>query len=274
MNERQMEIIISRGIELVLGSGHELKAQQVGVGDGRLDLLVSQPNGTPLVVELKKGRLASTHVEQVITYAADLAARAGANVDAMLIVNEASPKMVGFAESQRVNVITIPESRLRELAERIGLSETDLLGDRRRNGVLFSGGSGLRTSIPLEVALAECPHSVRRLATTLGADFKHLGFRAGTSQIVAHYRGIKVGGLNRHDRGGHTYIATGVVLSTLHEQALKENGFCRMTRNTTGKHEHVWWERRWEGSEYTRQSERMFRFFFKVIDEALRLIST
>ena len=55
------------------------------------------------------------------TYAADLAGHAGANVDAMLIVNEASPKMVGFAESQSVNVITIPESRLRELAKRIGL---------------------------------------------------------------------------------------------------------------------------------------------------------
>ena len=65
MNERQMEIIISRGIDLVLGSGHELKAQQVGVGDGRLDLLVSRPNGAPVVVELKKGRLASSHVEQV-----------------------------------------------------------------------------------------------------------------------------------------------------------------------------------------------------------------
>lgn len=58
MNERQMEIIISRGIASVLGVGHELLAQQVGVGGGRLDLLVARPDGARTVVELKKGRLA------------------------------------------------------------------------------------------------------------------------------------------------------------------------------------------------------------------------
>lgn len=65
MNERQMEIIISRGIAPVLGVGHELLAQQVGVGVGRLDLLVARPDGARQVVELKKGRLAKKHVEQV-----------------------------------------------------------------------------------------------------------------------------------------------------------------------------------------------------------------
>ena len=49
-----MEIIVSRGIDRVLGAGYELKAQQVGVGGGRLDLLVSRPDGAPMVVELKK----------------------------------------------------------------------------------------------------------------------------------------------------------------------------------------------------------------------------
>lgn len=77
MNERHTEIIVSRSVELVLGSGQELITQQVGVGYGRLDLVVSRPIGTRMVMELKKGRMASSNVEQVRVYAADSAAQAG-----------------------------------------------------------------------------------------------------------------------------------------------------------------------------------------------------
>ena len=269
MNEKQMEIIISRGIDRVLGAGNRLQAQQVGVGGGRLDLLVSRPDGTRMVVELKKGRLARKHVEQVRAYAEALSTDAGMNAEAMLIVSEASPRLLDFARQGGVHVETISESRLSQLAQRIGLSESDLLGDRRKDGVLFGGGSGLRTSVPLQAALGECPEPVRGLVNSLDAGFSQSQFRAGTSQIVLHYKGIKVGGLNRRDRGGHTYVSTGVVLSAEHEAVLDRNHFFRMMRNTTGKHEHVWWELRWNGSDYAQQSNRVFRHFFKVIDEAL-----
>ena len=269
MNERQMEIIVSRGIDRVLGTGHQLQAQQVGVGGGRLDLLVSRPDGTRMVVELKKGRLARKHVEQVRRYAEALSTDAQMNAEAMLIVNEASPRMLDFAGQGGVHVETISESRLSELAKQIGLSEPELLGDRRKDGVLFGGGSGLRTSVPLQAALAECPEPIRSLVNSLDASFSHSRFRAGTSQIVLHYRGIKVGGLNRRERGGHTYVSTGVVLSAEHEVVLESNRFFQMTRNTTGMHDHVWWELQWNGSEYARQSNKVFRYFFKVIDEAL-----
>ena len=269
MNERQMEIIVSRGIDRVLGTGHQLQAQQVGVGGGRLDLLVSRPDGTRMVVELKKGRLARKHVEQVRRYAEALSTDAQMNAEAMLIVNEASPRMLDFAGQGGVHVETISESRLSELAKQIGLSEPELLGDRRKDGVLFGGGSGLRTSVPLQAALAECPEPIRSLVNSLDAGFSHSQFRAGTSQIVLHYSGIKVGGLNRRERGGHTYVSTGVVLSAEHEVVLESNRFFQMTRNTTGMHDHVWWELRWNGSEYARQSNKVFRYFFKVIDEAL-----
>ena len=270
MNERQMEIIVSRGIDRVLGAGHELKAQQVGVGGGRLDLLVSRPDGTRMVVELKKGRLASSHVEQVRSYAEALSTDARMNAKAMVIANETSARMVNFAEKKGVCVKVISESRLSELAKQIGLSESDLLGDRRKDGVLFGGGSGLRTSVPLKAALSECPKPICSLVNSLDAAFRHSRFLAGTSQIVLHYRGIKVGGLNRRERGGHTYVSTGVVLSAEHKVALDGNRFFRMTRNTSGKHEHIWWELRWDGSDYARQSNNVFRFFFKVIDEVLR----
>ena len=269
MNERQMEIIVSRGIDRVLGPGHELKAQQVGVGGGRLDLLVSRPDGMLLVVELKKGRMERDHVRQVKTYAEELSNDAQMSAKAMVIANEASPRMLEFAEKEGVRVHTISENRLRELAFQIGLSESNLLGDRRKEGVLFGGGSGLRTSVPLQNALVECPDAIESLVTSLNAAFRHSRFRAGKSQIVLHYKGIKIGGLNRWDRGGHTYISTGVVLSAQHEAALGGNQFSRMTRNTTGKHEHIWWELQWQGSDYARQSENTFRFFFNVIDEVL-----
>lgn len=269
MNERQMEIIVSRGIDRVLGAGHELKAQQVGVGGGRLDLLVARPDGTPMVVELKKGRLTSSHAKQVRTYAAALSKDAGTNVTAMVVANEASHRMVEFARKGGVRVKTISERRLGELAKQIGLSESDLLGDRRKDGVLFGGGTGLRTTVPLREALAECPEQIRRLVQSLGADFSCSRFSAGTSQIVLHYRGIKVGGLNRRERGGHTYVSTGVVLSAEHKGVLRDNRFCRTSRSTTGKHEHTWWERRWDGDEYACRSKKAFQFFFNMIDDVL-----
>lgn len=269
MNERQMEIIISRGIDRVLGPGYALKAQQVGVGHGRLDLLVSRPDGMRMVVELKKGRFGKDHVQQVKSYAEELSKDARMSAKAMVIANEASPRMIEFAEKESVRVLTISENRLSELAFQIGLSESDLLGDRRKQGVLFGGGSGLRTSVPLSNALAECPDAIRGLVTSLEAAFNHSRFHAGTSQIVLHYRGIKIGGLNRRERGGHTYVSTGVVLSAQHQALLAGNGFSRESRNTTGKHEHVWWELSWQGSDYARPSENAFRFFFNVIDKVL-----
>lgn len=180
----------------------------------------------------------------------------------MVIANEASHRMLDFAEKEGVHVETISENRLSELAKRIGLSESDILGERWKEGVLFGGGTGLRTSVPLQEALAECPESIKCLVKSLGADFRHSRFLAGTSQIVLHYRGIMVGGLNRWERGGHTYVSTGVVLSAEHEAALFESRFFRKNRNTTGKHEHIWWELPWDGSEYARQSDHVFRFFF------------
>ena len=271
MNERQMEIIISRGLESVLGEGHRLLAQQIGLDSGRLDLLVSRPDGSLMVVELKKGRLTNSHVDQVRNYSDTLCTDIGKYVAAMVIAQEAHPRTTDLAKRSGVRFKAISEEQLHELARQIGLSESDLLGDRRENGVLFGGGNGtgLRTSVPLDQALAECPDPIRRLVESLEATVKHARFNAGTTQIVLHYRGIKVGGLNRRDRRGCSYVATGVVLSPQHENILARNRFMRMTRNTTGKHEHVWWDLSWSVSEYARLTENAYRYFFKLIDDAL-----
>ena len=271
MNERQMEIIVSRGLESVLGDGHRLLAQQIGLDSGRLDLLVSRPDGSLMVVELKKGRLTRSHVDQVRNYSDTLSMDIGKHVAAMVIAQQAHPRTADLADRRGVRFNAISEERLHEIAKQIGLSESDLLGNRLTNGVLFGGGSGtgLRTSVPLHSALAECPNPIRRLVESLEAQIKHARFNAGTTQIVLHYGGIKVGGLNRRDRKGCSYVATGVVLSPQHEEALARNRFVRMSRNSTGKHEHVWWDLSWSVSEYARLTENAYRYFFKVIDDAL-----
>ena len=270
MNERQMEIIVSRGIESVLGAGHRLVAQQLGLDRGRLDLLVLRPDGGLMVIELKKGRLTRNSVEQVRNYADALSTDTASPVTAMVIAQEALSRTADFAERRGVRLKTISESLLHETARQIGLSKADLLGDRRKAGVLFGGGTGLRTSVPLYSALAECPEPIRRLVESLDAGVKHARFNAGTTQIVLHYRGIKVGGLNRRERGGHTYVSTGVVLSSEHEGTLGRNRFVRMRRNTTGTHEHIWWELSWSVREYAHLSDNAYRFFFDVIDDAFR----
>lgn len=175
MNERQMEIIVSRGLESVLGEGHRLLAQQVGLDSGRLDLLVSRPDGSLMVVELKKGLLTRNHVDQVKKYSDTLCMDIGKHVAAMVIAQEAHPRTADLADRRGVHFNAISEERLHEIAKQIGLSEADLLGNRRKNGVLFGGGSGtgLRTSVPLQHALAECPDPIRRLVESLEATVKH-----------------------------------------------------------------------------------------------------
>lgn len=269
MTERQMEIIISRGIELVFGEGSKLHAQQLGVGNGRLDLFVSQPNGIRTVVELKKGRLAEPHIAQAIGYAEALSTDSGMEICAMVVANAASSQLIALAAARGVQVKVISESQLSRLSSQLGLSESDLLGDRRREGVLFGGRAGLRTYVPLQTALAECPEPIRGLVAHLRANFPQLDLEAGKLQIVLHYKGIKVGGLNRFHRGGGTYVSTGVVLTDDHRKLLEMNQFSEMSQNTTGTNEHVWWERRWIGTQYVNQSECVFRYFFDVIDEAL-----
>lgn len=59
-----MEIISSSGIDRVLGAGHELKAHQIGVDSGRLDLLTLRPDVVLMVIEINKNQLAKSHAEQ------------------------------------------------------------------------------------------------------------------------------------------------------------------------------------------------------------------
>lgn len=111
-----MEIIISRGIEEVLGEGHSLVAQQVSIGSaGRLDLLVSKPDGTRMVIELKKGRLTGKHIDQVLRYSETLSEDGGLMIDSMLIGNEASAVLHQQAKERGVHIKALTEQELTQI---------------------------------------------------------------------------------------------------------------------------------------------------------------
>lgn len=272
MNERQIEIIVSRGIESVLGAGHSLVAQQLAIASGRLDLLVSSPTGEFIVVELKKGRLATQHLDQALRYSQALEQSTGKTVRAMAIANAAGPRVLTDAESRNVCIKILSEDSLDAIRRRIGLSDADLLGSRRKAGVLYGGtstGTGLHALMPLESALAKCPHPIRKLVECFAAQRTSAEFSAGKMQIALHYRGCKIGGLNRMHRGGHTYVTSGVVLSAAHERELGRLRFRRELKRQSGGHDHIWWERRWRDGDYAGDSCDAFAFFCDVIDNAL-----
>lgn len=268
MTERQMEIIISRGIEEVLGEGHKLIAQQVSVGSaGRLDLLVSKPDGTRMVIELKKGRLTDKHINQVLRYSETLSEDGGIEIDSMLIGNEASEEFHQQATERGVRIRALTEEKLREIQSSIGLGLAELQGERRKSGVLYGGG-GVQARVPVQDALYECPAPIGTLVQELEKEYPVIQFAAGSMQIAIVYKGVKVGGLNRQHRGGHTYISTGVVLTDEHENMLKANQFLKMSKSQKS-HEHIGWEIRWIGNTYAERSFSTFRYFFVEIDQIL-----
>ena len=224
MNERQMEIIVSRGIESVLGVGHRLVAQQLGLDRNRLDLLVLRPDGGLMVVELKKGQLTRNSVEQVSKHADVLSTDTASPVAAMVIAQEALPPTADYAERRGVCLKTISESQLHETAKQIGLSKADLLGYRRKAGVLFGGGTGLRTAVAQRHGFTGGMLSSRRNRLRQGklvapssegviaGDFRR---RGGGGTFLVSYRGSgrdRAAGRHRRWPSGLAYRSTATLV--------------------------------------------------------------
>jgi hypothetical protein len=245
MNERTLEIIVRRCPEAVFGPGWELRAQQLSLPSGRIDLLFADSDGVLQLVELKKGDATVTAVDQVLAYCHDMQeALDGAPVVPWVVAHGMSQKTVNYAEEHRVQLLAVPLAKCAEIAREKGLSEADLIG-RRKDGKVINGGGakrGLRNSVPNEVAYAAMPvQMVDWLRRQEAAP--RMDLASGSIQTVLHYRGVKLGGVNRTERGGVAYIASGVILTPEHEQHMTNLGFRRMTKTQSGSsHEHIWWE--------------------------------
>lgn len=106
----------------------------------------------------------------------------------------------------------------------------------------YRAKGGLRNPAENEKAYEDIPGNMVQLLRK-SSDRPHMDIASGGMQTVLHYRGVKLGSVNRIHRGGHSYIGSGVVLSDEAEKRLIEIGYKRMTYVRSGKkHEHIWRE--------------------------------
>lgn len=270
MNERTLEIIVTNNIQAIFGDGWRLLAQQLVLEAGRIDLLLSDHLGDKHLIELKKGKAREDAAKQAIGYAAELTRKLdGHEVQPWVVAHELHASLIKCAADQGVLCKALPVHLCEQLALRAGLSELDLMGNRRRPGVLHggSGKPGVWELVDLEAALAELDAKTSRRLRDLSST-PHIELRCGLMQIVLMYRGVKVGGVNRGHR--HFYISEGVVLNSAHERALVSLGFFKKTKHQTGGHEHVWWQAPLSNVD---GFEGALQLSFQTIDHALELTS-
>lgn len=245
MHERSLEILVRHCVESIFDVGWNLIAQQLTLPSGRIDLLFSDGLHQRQVVELKKGRAKKEAVHQVLRYAVDLSDLLdGTSVSPWVLAHEIPNDVEAYASSVGVRTRAVSVAECEELVKAYGLSEKDLLGIRRAEGVLHggSGGGGVWRSVPNAEAYLEMPHQMAALLRSFETQ-DHFILRSGAMQTVIHYRGVKLGGVNRKHGGGHGYISEGVVLRHDTALLLERLGFSRKTKIQAGSdHEHIWWQ--------------------------------
>lgn len=244
MLERAFEILVRHCPEDIFGPGWKLTAQQLTLRSGRFDLLFSDAHGQRHVVELKKGRATLDAVHQVLQYAKDISELLdGAAIVPWVVAHEIPAPIHAQADSLGVRTLAVSIPDCARLMAAANLGERDLLGARRAAGILHGGAAraGVHRDVGNEIAYAALPRAMAEVLRGL-EQRAHFLVRSGAMQTVVHYRGVKLGGVNRAHRGGVGYIAEGVVLREEFASLLRSFGFQRMTKTQTGGHEHIWWE--------------------------------
>lgn len=250
MLERSLEILVRSCPQDIFTSSWKLIAQQLTLPSGRIDLLFIDDLCVRQLVELKKGRATKASITQVLRYREDLSRELNdESIVPWVVANEIPPPVADLGIAKNVRTLAVSRERCMQLVEKHGFGDDVLLGVRRASGVLHGGTGkrGVRTPVANAEAYRQMPG---RVAQTLKRLEKRTHFQidsGGTSTSI-HYRGVKLGGINRKDRGGHGFIAIGVVINPAFERRLAELGFHPEHRSTGEKtHEHNWWEISWVG---------------------------
>lgn len=245
MNERSFEILVRQCAEVIFCSGWQLIAQQLSLSSGRLDLLFLDAESQRHVVELKKGRAKLDAITQTVRYAEELSNLLdGAVVVPWLVAHEIPVNVRAHASQLGVRTRAVSNAECEVLMKSSGLGERELFGVRRAEGVLHGGAGrgGIWGKVDNDVAYSSLPQEMASVLRDLEKR-KNFLVRSGAMQTVVHYRGVKLGGVNRVHRGGHGYISEGVVLGGEFSMLLENLGFRRMTKTQSGNsHEHIWWE--------------------------------
>jgi hypothetical protein len=190
-----------------------------------------------------------------------------------VVAHEIPGEVANLAASHGVRLLALDPTRCEALIRNHGLTDADLLGPRRTGGVLHGGGAkgGLRNPVDNAVALRAMPDGIAAFLTQLEST-PLVEVRSGGMQTVIHYRGVKLGGVNRVDRGGVAYVSEGVVVREEFVAQLTKLGFQRKTKRQRGSaHEHVWWEISVQEVAAARRAIELAR---AMVDRALRVEET
>lgn len=264
MNERTLEILCSRFPSEMIAPDLVLVGQQLAVPSGRLDLLFRTPTGL-LVVELKKGAANADAVKQVCAYREDLRSGfASTAVMAMVVAHEIPGDVAQAAFANGVTVRAIPVSDCRNVMSNHGITDQTILRQARRvRTVLQSAGTRPRAPITNEEAYRQLPPTIRSFVSTLETAPKYLVVSGGMHSLI-HYRGIKVGGVNRVSPKSF-FISSGLVVSDAIEQRLQRFNFRYCSKHVPNG-EHSWWQSDFEQVETWRGGLAVIQ---ELIDETL-----
>jgi hypothetical protein len=269
--ERSFEILVRLCARDVFPGDWELIAQQLSLPSGRLDLLFADSERRRHLIELKKGSAKRESVDQANRYGKDLTQMLdGATVIPWVVAHGIPSDVADYAGTAGVRTCAISTIRCDEIIKKRSITEADLIGKRREAGVLHGGDGkgGLRRPVDNAEAFGQMPAGVASLLRALES-VPHFEVRSGGMQTVIHYRGVKLGGVNRSHRGGVAYLSEGVVLHAAFSEQLRRLGFRRMSKTQAGSgHEHSWWE---TSSTRTEEIEQATRLAREVVDRALRI---
>ena len=245
MLEREFEILLRMAPEEFLPKDWTLKAQQLNLTSGRLDMLFVDTHSFTHVVELKKGSAPRSSVDQVLEYAKEIRLNfPHKKFIPWVIAHEISSVTRNHANDNKVKTLAIPTAMCFEVMKKRNITEKDLAGRRLTKKTLHGGGSGIKPEkqIPNNEVFKEISEDVAELLRGLNK-IEHIDMTSGSMQTLIHYKGFKLGGYNRKHRGRHGYITEGVVLSEEISDKLKALNFVRMTKTQQGSsHMHIWWE--------------------------------
>ncbi len=113
LDERTFEIILSRYSEDLLPYGWRLKAQQLGVATGTIDLLYHDVRGLRHLVELKKGPATTAAVDQVLRYVQSFASDRTRCVP-WVVAHRIPPEIARYAQSRGVHTLAITAEACKE----------------------------------------------------------------------------------------------------------------------------------------------------------------
>lgn len=244
MNERTLEIIVSRCPERVFGPGFSLVAHQLSLRGGRVDLLIAGQDGVRHVVEVKKSRAKHESIDQVFGYACELRDMSkGKPVYAWVVAHEIPSDVAEHARCRGVATRAVSIEECEQIVRECGLTAADLVGVRKTGKVINGGDTrhGLQQEVANEIAYIAMP---KKMANALRVLERRPFFvlRSGGCQTTICYRGAKLGGVNRKGTQ-HGYIASGVIISSEQESRLRLLGFNSKTKKQAGsRHEHAWWQ--------------------------------